>query len=352
MQTRNLFLSLLVFGVVALVAVVWPAAPAAAATVYHVHPGDSIQQAVDLAGPGDQILVHAGLYVENVTIPTGKAGLTVAGTGEGSVILQSAGNLKQAPAGVPADIVFDIFSPGVTVRNLTIRHPEAVPTARDIGVFVRPPAQNVTLSNLVVERLRSGDVLEPTAPGSRGLLVFQATGTTVRNSLFQGNYEDHIHLPASATTVLNNQVHGATRLGIVIIQETAESLSVANVLTGNTVSGSGSDGIQVQGDDNLVQANRIWNNGGYGIHLCGTESAPACVVPGTGATASGNVVRANQLDGNALGALGDFGEANEFQGPGEQLSSQHRTVDGSHRAGCRLQQMLASYTTTLNDSHN
>ncbi|MDT8304357.1 MAG: right-handed parallel beta-helix repeat-containing protein, partial [Anaerolineae bacterium] len=99
--------------------------------------------------------------------------------------------------------------------------------------------------------------------------------------------------------------------------ETAESLSVANVLTGNTVSGSGSDGIQVQGDDNLVQANRIWNNGGYGIHLCSTESAPACVAPGTGATASGNTVRANQLDGNAMGAIGDFGEANELQGPGE-----------------------------------
>lgn len=314
MQPRNVFLSLLALGLVALFAAVWPAAPAAAATVYHVYPGESIQQAVDLASPGDQIVIHAGLYVENVTIPMGKARLTVAGTGEGKVVLQSAGSLKQAPAGVPADIVFDIFSPGVTVRNLTIRHPEAVPTARDIGVFVRPPAQNVTLSNLVVERLRSGDVLEPTAPGSRGLLVFQATGTTVRNSLFQGNYEDHIHLPTSATVVLNNEVSGATRLGIVIIQETAESLSVANVIIGNRVSGSGSDGIQVQGDENLVQANRIWNNGGYGIHLCGAESAPACVAPGAGATASGNVVRANQLDANTLGAIGDFGEANELQG--------------------------------------
>ena len=134
---------------------------------------------------------------------------------------------------------------------------------------MRPPAQHATLSNLVVERLRSGDVLEPTAPGSRGLLVFQATGTTVRNSLFRGNYEDHIHLPASATVVLNNEVSGATHLGIAIIQETAGSLSVANVLIGNRVS------------------------------------------------ASGNVVRANHLDGNALGAIGDFGEGNVIQGQDE-----------------------------------
>lgn len=317
MPGRFLFVSLFAVALVAVFLVGLPTAPAAAATVYHLYPDDSIQQAVDLAGPNDQILVHAGLYVENVTIPMGKAGLTLAGTGEGQVVLQSAGSLKQAPAGVPADIALDIFSSGVTVRNMTIRHPEAVPAARDIGVFVRPPAHNVTLSHLVVERLRTGDALEPTAPGSRGLLVFQATGTTVRNSRFEGNYEDHIHVPASATVVLNNEVTGATRLGIVIIQETAESLSVGNVLIGNTVSGSGSDGIQVQGDDNLVQANRIWNNGGYGIHLCGAGPALACVAPGTGATASGNTVRANQLDGNALGATGDFGEANIIQGQSE-----------------------------------
>ena len=119
MQSRILILSLLALGLSALLTVAWPAAPASAATVYRVYPGDSIQQAVDLAGSGDQIVVHAGPYVENVTIPLAKAGLIVAGTGEGQVVLQSARNLKQAPAGVPADIVLDIFAPGVTVRNLT-----------------------------------------------------------------------------------------------------------------------------------------------------------------------------------------------------------------------------------------
>ena len=140
--------------------------------------------------------------------------------------------------------------------------------------------------------------------------MFRATGTTIRNSLFQGNYEDHIHMPTSAASVLNNDVYNATRLGIVIIQESASSVSVDNVLKDNTVAGSGSDGIQAQGDDNLIQANRVWNNGDYGIHLCRPASSPLCVAPGTGATASGNVVQANQLRDNALGALADFGEDN------------------------------------------
>lgn len=330
MRNRYLFLTLLSVAVVAVLAAAFATTPVFAATTYHVQPDGSgtsctaaapcgsIQQAVDLAGSGDQILVHAGLYEENVTIPVQKQNLTLAGTGRGQMILQSAGSgQKEAPAGVPADIVLDIFAPGVTVRNLTIRHPEGAPSGRDIGVFVRPPALDVTLNNLTVERLRTGDNLEPTAPGSRGLLVFRATGTTVRNSLFQGNYEDHIHLPTSAATVLNNDVYNATRLGIVIIQESAGSLSVDNVIKANSVAGSGSDGIQIQGDDNLIQANRVWNSGGYGIHLCGSASSPPCVAPGTGATASDNLVQANQLRNNVLGAIADFGEDNLVQLQGE-----------------------------------
>jgi len=323
MRKRLLFLTLPAVAVVAVLAAAFSTAPVLAATTYHVQPDGSgaacsaaapcgsIQHAVDLAAPGDQILVRAGTYEENVTVAVEKKNLTLAGTGQAQVVLQSAGSgQKEAPAGVPADIVLDIFAPGVTVRNLTIRHSEGSPSGRDIGVFVRPPALDVTLSNLTVERLRTGNNLEPTTPGSRGVLVFRATGTTVRNSLFQGNYEDHIHLPTSAATVLNNDVYNATRLGIVIIQESASSVSVDNVLKDNTVAGSGSDGIQVQGDDNLIQANRVWNNGDYGIHLCGPASSPLCVAPGTGATASGNVVQANQLRDNALGALADFGEDN------------------------------------------
>jgi len=281
-------------------------------------PCGRIQQAVDLAAAGDHIRVRPGTYVENVTIPAGKDGVTLSGSGHGSTVVQSAGGdlvPKFAPAGVPADIVLDIFATEVTVRRLTIRHPEGTPTKRDIGVFVRPSALDARLEKLQFERARTGGALEPTAPGSRGLFVVRATGMEIRSSEFAGNYQDHVHLPTSQAQVIDNVLRGATRLGIVIIQETPDTLATENILRGNRVTGSGGDGIQIQGDDNVVQANRADSNGGYGILLCGPGATPPCVAPGGTAIASGNVVIGNRARNNGLGAIGDFGSDNLVRQP-------------------------------------
>ena len=59
--------------------------PASARAATHVvHPGESIQAAVDAASPGDTVVVKAGTYRESVTIHTN--GLTL--KAHGSVTLQ------------------------------------------------------------------------------------------------------------------------------------------------------------------------------------------------------------------------------------------------------------------------
>lgn len=63
-------------------------ASAQAASVRVVHPGESIQEAVDAAAPGDTVLVLPGTYRGSVKIST--PDLTLRGTGAGSTVLAPA----------------------------------------------------------------------------------------------------------------------------------------------------------------------------------------------------------------------------------------------------------------------
>jgi parallel beta-helix repeat protein len=76
---------------VALVCGVLGTAPVASATVFHVHPGESIQAAIDAASPGDTIKVARGVFHENLTITTN--GITLRGRGpnqQGTVLMPAA----------------------------------------------------------------------------------------------------------------------------------------------------------------------------------------------------------------------------------------------------------------------
>ncbi|MEU5124466.1 right-handed parallel beta-helix repeat-containing protein [Streptomyces asoensis] len=72
------------------------AAPDAGHRVHIVHPGESIQKAVDAARPGDTVLVAAGTYRQSVDIST--PGLTLRGMGRGTVLRPAAGTATTAPA--------------------------------------------------------------------------------------------------------------------------------------------------------------------------------------------------------------------------------------------------------------
>jgi hypothetical protein len=72
---------------VAVAAGLGAAAPAGARShegVLHVHPGESVQAAVDRAAPGNTVIVHPGVYRESVRITT--SGLTLRGFGRNTVL--------------------------------------------------------------------------------------------------------------------------------------------------------------------------------------------------------------------------------------------------------------------------
>lgn len=287
---------------------VQPAAHGAACTAHA--PCASIQSAVDAARPGDTIAIAAGRYRENVAISADKTRLRIRGAGARATHVIAAGGRaspREAPAGVAADIVFDVFAPGVTLERLSIEHPGGTPKLRDVGVLVRPSADRVTVRHVTLTRSRAGQALEPTNPGSRGVLVLQAQGTVIADNTFSGNYEDAIDIPSNETTVENNRIRGARRIGIVVVQENTTSTATRNVISGNAVERSGADGIQIQGDGNTVTGNRVAGSGGAGIRLCGAED---CVPPGASAVANDNQVSGNALSGNTAGDLVDHGAGN------------------------------------------
>lgn len=285
-------------------------------------PCGSIQTAVNIASEGDTIKLAAGTYVENVSIgtpatPNSKPGLTIKGQGRKKTFVVSAGTNTQRPAGVAADIIFDVWSRDTVIEKLTIKHPAGDVVARDIGVFVGPPATNSVLRKATIVRLRTGSNLEPTQPGSRGILVFRATGSEVSRNKFVGNYQDHIHMPTSDSDISRNKVKGATRLGIVIVQESPTSINTGSTILRNKVSGSGTDGIQIQGDNNIVTGNIIKNSGAVAIKLCGETDANDeqgdgdCVNPfDRWAHATGNIIIKNKYFGNAVDGIVDNGTNN------------------------------------------
>ncbi len=275
-------------------------------------PCASIQAAVDLASPGDHVIIGDGIYSENIRILPGKDGITL--TGGEQTVIDSGGGIDGVCApcpSTPADVVLDIFSADVVVQNLSVIHSGSTPTKRDIGVFVQPPASGVTLKNLNFRRDRIGEAPIP-GPGSRGVFAFLAPDVTIQESTFRGTYQDSIHVPASAATIKDNDITDTPRVGIVIIQEPAGSPAVDSVISGNVVSHTGGDGIQIQGDNNVIKSNSVTNSAGVGIKLCGALTGD-CVEPGDteiAAVAEGNIVKSNTVSGNAGGDIVDNGSDN------------------------------------------
>lgn len=81
--------------------------------IAHVHPGQSIQAAVDAAIPGTIILIDPAVYAQTVTVA--RADITLVGLpGPGGVVLQN-------PGGANDGIIATSAAPGFALVNLTVQ---------------------------------------------------------------------------------------------------------------------------------------------------------------------------------------------------------------------------------------
>lgn len=278
----------LIVTLAALMLVAWPgAARADRGTV--VGPDESIQAAVDVADPGDTILVF-GTHRENVAIQTDRLTLR----GMGAVILPPA---RPAP-----HACFDPTEVGEAVHGICVIGDVDFDTGEISRYVERVTVSGFTIRNFV----------------GTGFVAVGARDTTFKRNVAEGNTDDGISTTLSfGTRVLSNRVSGS-RFGIRAFSALGGRI-VANSLHDNCV------GVLVLASpfgaagEFLMRANVIRHNtracpsdddfdavSGIGVALLGATGTTLAGnlitsnAPGGETVASGGVVAIESPDGTAL----------------------------------------------------
>ncbi|SDS75413.1 parallel beta-helix repeat (two copies) [Paenibacillaceae bacterium GAS479] len=216
--------------------------------VIKVFPGSptAIQDAVASANEGDVILVHKGVYHENVRIKDNKNNLRIVAKTKRSAVLDGRFILPEAfelegVAGVEIDgfKIRNYISGGIRIvqgkshqilENDISDISEKTRKGRPVGIFTDRSEGNLLLRNKI-ERI-----------GKTGM------GNGIQLSGSSGNW------------IVRNQIVNNSLFGIEV------GGGLHNAVVGNRISGNKSDGIRTSRSDNsLILDNKLEHNGGNGV---------------------------------------------------------------------------------------
>jgi hypothetical protein len=230
-----------------------------------------------------------------------------------------AGSLREAMTNANATpgldtIVFNIPGPGVKVINLQLPLPEITDPVV-IDASTQPGYAGAPLIEINGSQASTGSGLVIKASGTtiRGLAInrFQDSGIFIRlanNNVIQGNY---IGLNVNGTGSQFN-----SRAGILLSESSNNLIGGTTAAARNVISGNSFEGIELIGDNNLIQGNFIGTNpagaaaipnGIDGIEVSGTNNLIGGTTPGAGNLISGNqrglTIRGpgNTVQGNLIG---------------------------------------------------
>ena len=273
----------------------YAAAASSAATVIVVHPGQSIQAAVNQAQPGDTVLVEPGVYQQAVIIRTD--GITLRGSGD-----FRGGTVIEPPSTPPNNLCTSIFGPtGVCIVAKKVSN---------TGV-VRTPVYNDTITGLYVSGFPANGVfgygtygltvqrVVAVNDGAYGISRFESTKTLFANDTAIGNSEAGFYVGDSpnAATVVRDDVARGNTLGIFVRHARGVTI-VHNRSAGNCQGIIVLDDGQKGGAGNaLVQSNSVFRNNKF---CPASEEAPPLqgggiiLVGATQTTVSQNSVQGNR----------------------------------------------------------
>jgi parallel beta-helix repeat protein len=261
-------------------------APSAGATTYSVHRGQSIQQAVDAARPGDTIAIAPGTYRESVLVTT--PGLTLRGAGAKTVIMpataRATNTCAQAGNGICVTGAAGKVVSRVTIRSLTL------------SGFKKNAVWASWTDRLTVQRVTAEK------SGTWGIAQERSTRGVFRNNIARNNGDAGIFI-ANTT----DREGGAT--------DTRGAVIAENKLTGNRI------GVTVRRVRNLsVRGNSMTGNCA-GVFVVGDESKPA---------AGAMTIRHNKIYKNNKFCPGNS-RLPAIQGSGIVLTGAESTVVHSNR---------------------
>ncbi|BFV55434.1 right-handed parallel beta-helix repeat-containing protein [Kitasatospora sp. CMC57] len=222
-----------------------------------VHPGESIQQAVDGAHPGDIVQLLPGTYRENVQITVPK--LTLRGIGPATVIAPAAGPSGSACAtaghGLCVTGTADRVLSGVRIESLTVEG------------FPKNGFSASRTDGLSVHRLLVRD------NGQQGISLERSTRSSITDNESRDNGQSGVFLANSVDeeggaldtrgTVISRNLLTGNRIGVVLRR--ARDLTVDH----NSVSAN-CGGVFVVGDEGVpragaltVRQNHVYENNKY-----------------------------------------------------------------------------------------
>ncbi|UUU23707.1 right-handed parallel beta-helix repeat-containing protein [Streptomyces sp. DSM 40750] len=320
------------------------APPAVAHPQTHVvSPGESIQKAVDTARPGDTVRLTSGTFHESVTVST--PGLTLRGTGRGTVIRPAAKKAADSCAGSGNGICVvgtkDRNVEGVTVARLTVtgfagsgvfaqstdgltvRHVTAVKNGV-WGIAQERSVRGVFRHNAARDNGDAGLFLANTIKAEEG--AADTGGTVVAHNRLEGNRIGLTVRRLRNLTVADNHLTGNCA-GVFVVGDENKPRAGALTVSDNHIERNNKscpktarlDALQGTGivltgtEDTLVTRNRITENAGNSPLSGGIVVWKSFV----GTTSERNRITDNVLEGNAPADIVNTdtaGQGNTFQG--------------------------------------
>lgn len=221
----------------------------------------SIQAGINAAGPGDTVMIKAGVYNEDLLI-SGRPDITLRPKGKGKVIIDAQGT------GAP---IYITNSDRVTLKNLRLRNSSnmggiVVGSSQDVRIVgCRTQDTRFGVDSYDSDRLRVRNC-RVSKTTSYGIFIDQdesiVEGCVVRDTDMMG-----IYVTGSTNTIRDNRVEG-TSLAAIEVGDSVLAYS-SNLIEGNRIENASPFGIFIDEDADgcTILDNRIGRTTGTGIQL-------------------------------------------------------------------------------------